>query len=101
MEQYLILQKLKKHCLFLSFIENIAKMGFPREAHKMLTISVAPQLTHILKSVPKNPTSIEWMKSADEAHVSTWLSCSVAETLDATHSPSERTHLASSLDFPP
>jgi hypothetical protein len=47
-------------------------MDFSREAHKMLKGSVIPRLTHILKSVPKDPASIEWMKFADEAHFSAW-----------------------------
>jgi hypothetical protein len=55
-EQYLQV-KLAKHKLLLSFIEDVANFGFPREAHKMLTGSVVPRLTHILKSVPKDDSS--------------------------------------------
>jgi hypothetical protein len=47
--------KLKEHKLLLSFIVDVSKMGFSREAHKMLTRSTAPRLSHILKSFPKPP----------------------------------------------
>jgi hypothetical protein len=65
-EEYL-LQQLKKHSL-LSFIEDVAKIGFPREADKMITCFVVPRSTLILKYVPKDPASIEWMQFANEAH---------------------------------
>jgi hypothetical protein len=76
-------------------------MGFSCEAHKILTGYAVPRLTHIMKSVPKDPASIEWMESVDEAHLSTWLSCSGAETLHAALSHPDRSHLAASLDPPP
>jgi hypothetical protein len=44
--------KLIKHKDVLSFIRDVAKMGYPREAHKMLTGSAVPRLTHILKPIP-------------------------------------------------
>ncbi len=75
--------KLKKHRVILLFIVDIAKMGFPSVEHKMLTGYAVPRLTHILKSVPKDSASIEWIESTDEAHLCTWLSCSGAETLHA------------------
>jgi hypothetical protein len=52
-EEYLH-KKLEKHTLLLSFIVDVAEMGFSREAHKILTGSAVPRLTHILKSVPKD-----------------------------------------------
>ncbi len=67
--------KLIKHKEVLSFIRDVAKMGFPREARKMLTGSTVPRLTHILKSVPKDQTSEPWMEEVDRAHLSTWMGC--------------------------
>ena len=58
MEEYLN-KTLKRHDLLLAFIKNVAKMGYPREAHKMLTGAAVPMLTQILKSVPKDPASID------------------------------------------
>ena len=53
--------KLVKHKQLLSFIKDVAKMGFPREAHKMIVGSPAPRLSHVLKSVPKDQTLTPWM----------------------------------------
>ena len=99
-EEYLY-KKLEKHKLLLSFIVDVAESGFSREAHKMLTGSAVPRLTHILKSVPKDQASTEWMQSADDAHLSTWLRCVGAEQLDAAVPSLERAYLAASLDLPP
>ena len=67
---------MEKCKLMLSFIVDVAEMGFSREAHKMLTGSTIPHLTHILKSVPKDQASTEWTQSADhDAHLSTLLRC--------------------------
>jgi len=55
-EAYLDAQ-LIKHKEVLSFIRDVAKTGYPREAHKMLTGLVVPRLSHIMKSVPKDQTS--------------------------------------------
>jgi hypothetical protein len=55
-EEYLH-KKMEKHKLLLSFIVDVAEMGFSREAHTMLTGSTVPRLTHILKSVPKYQAS--------------------------------------------
>ncbi len=89
MKQYL---KLEKHKLLLTFIENVAKVGFSREAHKILTGSTVPRLTHILKSVPKVESSIEWMKTVDDAHLSTWLRCVRADTMDAVLPEADNEH---------
>ena len=59
--------KLEKHTLLLDFITDVAKMGFSRRAHKMLTGAIIPRLSHVLKSVPKDVSSIEWMKFVDKA----------------------------------
>jgi hypothetical protein len=99
-EEYLD-KKLLKHNTLLSFIVDVAKMDFPREAHKMLTGSAVPRLTHILKSVPKDQASMDWMESADEAHLHTWLSCNGVETLHDALSPSDRSLLSASLDLSP
>jgi len=66
----------------------------------MLTRADIPRLSHVLKSVPKNPSSIEWIKSVDEAHLSTWLKYVGAITLNHDLSSHERDHLSSSLDLP-
>jgi hypothetical protein len=63
-EEYLY-KKLVKHKLLLSFIVDVANMGFSRESHKMLSGSAVPRLTHILKSVPKDEASTTWMQAAD------------------------------------
>jgi len=73
-------------------------MGFAREAQTMLLGYVAPRLTHIIKSVPKDSASMQWMEDADEAHLSTWLSCVGAHTLESYISTCEREHLAAILD---
>jgi hypothetical protein len=90
-----------KHNTLLSFILDVAKMGFPREARKMLTGSAVPRLTHILKSVPKDHASMDWMETADEVHLHTWLRCNGAETLHDALSPSDRSLPLASLDLPP
>ena len=93
--------KLEKHKLLLSFIEDVAKVGFSREAHKMLIGYAVPRLTHIMKSVSKDDSSIEWMKTVDDVHLSTWLSCVGAATLDLSLQGTQRDHLSASLDLPP
>ena len=90
-----------KHTLLLSFIEDVAKVGFPREAHKMLTSSAVPRLTHILKYVPKNDSSTEWMDTVGDDHLLTWLKCEDTETPDSTLPTTERENLTTSLDLPP
>ncbi len=87
--------------LLLSFMENVAKVGFLREAHKMLTGFDVPCLTHILKSVPKDALSLGWMKTLDYTHLSTWLRCVGAKTLDNALPTSECELLSSTLDLPP
>ncbi len=84
----------------LSFIEDVAKVGFPREAHKMMTGSAVSRLTHIQKFVPKDDSSTQWLKTADDAHLSTQLTCVGAGTLDSALLEAERENLAASLDLP-
>jgi hypothetical protein len=55
-EEYLQ-RKLAKHEQLLDFILVVAKMGFSREAYKMLIDSMVPGLTHIVKYVPKDDAS--------------------------------------------
>ncbi len=62
-------KKINKHQAILSFITDVVKLGHSREAHKMLTWSAVPRFTHVLKSVPKDEASPEWMASVDEAHL--------------------------------
>ena len=99
-EEYLH-KKLEKHKLLLPFIVDVEEMFFSREAQRMLTGSTIPRLTHILKSVPKDHALTKWMRSADDAHLSTWLRSVGAEQLDATLPALERAHLAASMELPP
>jgi len=73
-----------KHRQLLNFIEEVASASFPREAVAMLTGAAGQRLTHLLKSVEKNPRTEPWMKDMDSANVGTWLHCltssSVLET---------------------
>ena len=93
--------KLSKHKELLSFITDVAKAGYPREAHKMLAGSAVPRRSHVLKSIPKDQTSEPWMKEADKEHISTWMECVGASTLHNDLTDKERQHLADSLDLPP
>ena len=99
-EQYLQ-EKLSKHKTLLEFIKNVAKAGFSREAHKMMTAAVLLRLIHVLKSVPKDDASTTWMKEVDDVHLTTWMTCIGGESLIADLPPTERDHLAASLDLPP
>ena len=94
-------RKLAKHEQLLDFISVVAKMGFSKEAHKMLIGSAVPRLTHIVKSVPKDDASTGWMSAVDDAHLSTWLDCTGVPTLGAYLSTQERDLLTTSLDLPP
>ena len=42
-----------KHKELMAFSKDVAKLGYLREAHKMLTGSAVPRLSHILKSILK------------------------------------------------
>jgi hypothetical protein len=64
-----------KHRQLLTFIQEVAEAGFPREAVAMLTGAAGLRLTHLLKSVERNSSTEAWMKEMDSAHVSTWLHC--------------------------
>ena len=93
--------KLSKHKELLAFITDVAKAGYPREAHKMLTGSAVPRLSHVLKSVPKDQTSEPWMKEVDKKHMETWMECVGALSLHNDMTDKERQHLADSVDLPP
>ena len=41
----------------------------------MLTEATGPRLTHLLKSVEKNPRTESWMQEMDSANIATWLHC--------------------------
>jgi hypothetical protein len=94
-------RKIAKLKQLLDFISVVAKMGFSREAHKMLIGSAVPGPTHIVKCVPKDDVSTRWMMAVDETHLSTWLDCTGASTLIAELSSEERDLLSTSLDLPP
>jgi hypothetical protein len=64
-----------KHRQLLSFIQEAAWAGHPREAIAMLTWDVCPRLTHLLKSMEKNERTEAWMQEMESAHVSSWLHC--------------------------
>jgi hypothetical protein len=66
----------------------------------MLTVSAVPRLTHILKPVPKDDASTEWMQTVDDAHLSTWITCVGAGQLDSALPEAELENLAASLDLP-
>ena len=74
-------------------------MGFPREAHKMLIGPAFTRLSHVLKLISKDQTSKPWMEEVDSAHMSTWMECVGASTVEADMAPAERQHLAASLDL--
>ncbi len=69
-----------KHKKLLEFIQEVAATGFPREAVAMLTGAAGHRLTHLLKSIVKDPETMKWMIEMDDAHVSTWLHCLTAST---------------------
>jgi hypothetical protein len=91
-----------KHRKLLSFIQDVAAAGFPREAAAMLTGAAGQRLTHLLKSIRKNPQTVLWMKEMDAAHVSTWLHCLTASSdLEYALDPSAKDSLTGLLDLPP
>ena len=76
-------------------------MGYPREAHKMLTESAVPRLLHILKSVPKGQSSEPWMEEVDKERFLTWMDCVGASSLHDDMNTNKCQQLSSSLDLPP
>ena len=62
-----------KHRQLLTFITEVARAGFPREAVAMLIGAAGPRLSHLLKSIGKNASTEVFMQEMDTAHVSTWL----------------------------
>jgi hypothetical protein len=84
-----------KHKQLLSFIRDVASAGYPREAISMLTGAIGLRLTHMFKSVERNPRTEQWMREIDDAHVSTWLHCLTSSPdLDDVMSIGERDQLA-------
>ena len=68
----------------------------------MLTGAAGLRLTHIIKSVGKNPQTDMCMKDMDDAHVSTWLQCLTASPcLRDALTMGESEQLAAWLDLPP
>ena len=47
-----------KHRQVLSFIQDVAAAGFPRETVAMLMEAAGHRLTHLLKSIQKNPQTV-------------------------------------------
>jgi hypothetical protein len=90
-----------KHGQLLSFMEDVAAAGFPREAVAMLTEDVGHRLTHLLKSIHKNPQTVQWRREMDAAHVSTWLHCLTASAdLEYALGPPSLDQLTDLLDLP-
>jgi hypothetical protein len=75
-------KKLVKHSQALSFITDVAKIACVREAPKMLLGSAMPRLSHILKSIPKDSSSIGCMEAVDKEHLYMWLDFAKAATLE-------------------
>jgi len=97
-KQYLR-EKLEKHKILLTFIEKVTKVGFSREAHKMLKGSAILRLNPEVR--PKRRILHRMMTTVDDAHLLTWLRCVGAKTLDNALPEPDREHLFASLDLPP
>ncbi len=68
----------------------------------MLTGGASHRLTHLLKSIQKNPLTIRWMKKMDATHVSTWLHClTTSAALEHAMGPDSVAQLAGLLDLLP
>ena len=65
-------------------------MGYPREAHKMLTGSAVTLMSLIRTPDPKDQTSKPWMEEVDNEHLSTWMDCMSASTPESDMTPQER-----------
>ena len=86
----------------LFFIQDVAAAGFPREEVAMLTGAAGHRLTHLLKSIHKNPQTMQRIREMDAAHVSTWLYCLTASTdLEYALGPPALDQLSDLLDLPP
>ena len=91
-----------KHGQLLSFIQEVAFAGFPMEAVAMLTEAAGPRLTHLLKSVEKNPRTEPWMQEIDSASVETWLHCLTSSyILETAIDPTSMDNLTNWLDILP
>jgi len=64
----------------------------------MLTGSPVSYLSHILKSLPKDSISDEWMKTANDAHLLTWLNRVGFSTLDLFLTASYVNHMVTLLE---
>ncbi len=90
-----------KHMQSLSFIQDVAAGGFPREAVAMLTGAAGQRLTHLSKSIKKNPQTALWMQKMDTTHVSIWIHCLTASTdLEYALDFTSRESLTGLLDLP-
>ena len=90
-----------KHMQLLNFIHEVASAKFPREIVAMLTGAAGLCLTHLLKSIEKNPRTERWMKEMDAAHVSSSLQCLTASPdLGNDLDTEERDPLFAWLDLP-
>ena len=90
-----------KHRQLLSFIQEAASVGHPREAIAMLKKAACPRLTHLLKSTEKNERTEAWMMEMDSAHLSTWLHCLTSSpNLEQALDPNEKDMLSDWLDLP-
>ncbi len=68
----------------------------------MLTGAFGHRLTHLLKSIQKDPETVKWMREMYAAHVSTWLHCLTASTdLENAMESLALEDLTDLLDLPP
>ena len=100
-ESYL-LGKGIKHRHLLTFIQEVAEDGFPREVVAMLTGAAGPRLIQLLKFVERNSSTEAWVKEMDSAHVSTRLQCLTSSPdMDYALGHEEHHQLIEWLDLPP
>jgi hypothetical protein len=68
----------------------------------MLIGAESQRLTHLLKTVQKNPRAAQWMKEKDDVHVFIWLHCLSASTdLEQAIGHPALDKLTRLLDLPP
>ena len=100
-ESYLFEKRIEQR-LLMTFIQEVAATGFRREAVAMLTGAASQRLTQPLKTMQKNPRTVQCMKKIDEAHVSTWIHyLSASAYLEHAIGPHARDQLARLIDLPP
>ena len=92
--------KLKTQNSLTEFITEVARMGHSREATAMLLGAAIPRQSHVLKTMAKDETSLQWMREMDALHVETWLGCLGGHNLPQALSAMDRWDLTETLDLP-